>query len=313
MQKAKHAFGSSQNLQNALNQGVIDAYDILFLDGDTDSPKVGWVDSKGKIVVVPDKQADLTELETSVSELEKEVDAKANAEEVDAKVSALEAEVATKANAEEVDAKISTAVSDAVESAVENAVSDIGVSYEKIKYEVADVPVGTLVNFYEREIRIMCKSNAEWKLQSVGEGGDANSYYCIFKVYAPSDDAVGYIEHLDEQVDAEILTSFSTDEYGRRYQPTWLAIAKYNEITDSWDYYGTNSTVDKYIGWDYQIDWYNADGVMIASDNIRINLSNEECHNTVVPSYASSVLSDAKSYVDEQIAKSESTIEIVEF
>jgi hypothetical protein len=141
------------------------------------------------------------------------------------------------------------------------------------------------VNYGEKEIRIMCPADAEFAKQTVGAGGDANSYYVTFKTYAPDDSVVGYIEHLGDKVDDEILTSFSTDKYGRRYQPTWLAVAKYDETTDTWSYYGANSIEGKYIGWDYQIDWYNADGLMVASDSIRINLSNEDCHNNIKPYY----------------------------
>ena len=52
--KARHAFGNSANLESALNSGAIDAYDILFLDGDTE-PKVGWVDKNGVVRLVEDK------------------------------------------------------------------------------------------------------------------------------------------------------------------------------------------------------------------------------------------------------------------
>ena len=52
--KARHAFGQSANLEAALNSGAIDAYDILFLDGDTE-PKVGWVDKNGVIRIAEDK------------------------------------------------------------------------------------------------------------------------------------------------------------------------------------------------------------------------------------------------------------------
>lgn len=157
--------------------------------------------------------------------------------------------------------------------------------YEARKYDISGVPVGTLVNYGEKEIRIMCPNDVEFKKQAVGANGDANTYYATFKTYCPSDDVVGYIEHLGNQVDAEVLTDIKIDEYGRRYQPTWLGIAKYDEATGVWSYFGKNSTVDKFIGWDYQIDWYDADGVMIASDSIRINLSNEECHNIIRPYY----------------------------
>ena len=156
---------------------------------------------------------------------------------------------------------------------------------EQVKYEISAVPTGTLVNYGEKEIRVMCPANAEFVKQQVGAGGDANTYYMTFKTYAPSDAVTGYIEHLGDQVDAEILTNFSVDKYGRRYQASWLGLAKYDETTGVWNYYGKNSSASKYIGWDYQIDWYNADGVMIASDCIRINLSNEDCHVANMPYY----------------------------
>lgn len=49
--EAKHAFGSSENLSKALENGSIDKFDILLLDGDTD-PKIGWVDKDGEIKIV---------------------------------------------------------------------------------------------------------------------------------------------------------------------------------------------------------------------------------------------------------------------
>lgn len=49
--KARHAFGSSANVEQALKNNVIDEFDILFLDGDTDKPKLGWVDKNGQIVI----------------------------------------------------------------------------------------------------------------------------------------------------------------------------------------------------------------------------------------------------------------------
>ena len=52
--KARHAFGSSQNLEKALSSGTIDAFDILFLDGDTD-PKIGWVDRNGQIRIAQEE------------------------------------------------------------------------------------------------------------------------------------------------------------------------------------------------------------------------------------------------------------------
>lgn len=156
--------------------------------------------------------------------------------------------------------------------------------YVARKYDISGTPKGTLVNYGEKEIRVMCPADSEFTKQAVGVGGDANTYYMTFKTYAPQG-AVGYKEHLGNQSDSEILTDLKIDEHGRKYQPTWLGIAKFDEVTSVWSYYGKNSSVDKYIGWDYRIDWFDADGVMIATDSVRINLSNEDCHNNIKPYY----------------------------
>lgn len=189
-----------------------------------------------------------------------------------------------------------TSVAEQIGVASTSLLSEINKTEEKLKaisvgkkYEITNVPVGTLVDYREKEIRVMCPADATFTKQAVGEGGDANTYYMTFKTYAPNDNAVGYIEHINGQSDSEILTEFSTDEYGRRYQLTWLGVAKYDEVAGVWTYYGASSTVNKFIGWDYQIDWYDANGKIIASDSVRINLSNEECHNNIAPYYVSSI------------------------
>lgn len=185
-------------------------------------------------------------------------------------------------------------------------VDSIPYAYVARKYEVSNAPKGTLVNYGENEIRIMCPAGAEFTKQNVGTGGDANAYYMTFKVYAPSDDAVGYIEHLGDKSDSEILTTFSVDEYGRRYQPTWLSLAKHDAVTDTWTYCGKNSSFEKYVGWDYQIDWYDANGVMIGTDAVRINLSNESCHNNNKPYYIANYATTEKvAAIEESMKKAE--------
>lgn len=305
--KAKHAFGSSSGVESALQSKKIDAYDILFLDGDTENPKIGWIDKNGNPVILKDEKADLSELEADVEALESELSTKANAEEVEAKM-------ATKADSDEVNKKLNEIATESVAAAkaytdgkVEAALNEHLVK----NYEITDVPAGTLIDYRESEIRVMCPSNAEFTKQSVGAGGDSNCYYITLKTYAPSDDAVGYVEHLGNVVDNEILTSFSVDEYGRRYQQTWLAVAKYDN--DNWTYYGVNSSVNKYIGWDYQIDWYDNNGIMIASDCIRINLSNEKCHYAIEPYYVGSIKKEVDTKIEEIISEIESSYEIIEF
>lgn len=94
MNKAKHAFGQSADIEAAKQANKINAFDILFLDGDT-APKVGWLDSQGNTVIV-DHRADLSKVE---AELEAEIAAKANSEDV----KTLESQIATKADASEIE------------------------------------------------------------------------------------------------------------------------------------------------------------------------------------------------------------------
>ena len=320
--KAKHAFGSSSGVESAIKSGKIDAFDILFLDGDTDKPKIGWVDKKGNPVILKDEKADLSEVEADVEALEAEVAKKANAEEVNAELASkanaeeVEAKFATKADAAEVNEKLNKVATESVATAkaytdgkVEAAVKEHLVK----KFEISDAPDGTLVNINEREIRIMCPVNSEFAKQSVGTGGDPNCYYVTLKTYVFDNNVVGYRERLGNQFDSETLTDLKTDEYGRKYQLTWLALAKYDDTAGTWNYYGKNSSVNKYIGWDYEIDWYDANNEIIASDSIRINLSNEECHFVNEPYYVGKIMKEVDTKIEEKIAEVEAAYEVIEF
>lgn len=302
--KAKHAFGSRQNLEAALRSGAVDAYDILFLSSENEKPAIGWIDKNGNPIIV---ECDTVELENQIAELESELTTKANAEEIaeleselakkagTEEVSQLETELATKASAEEVNTKFGK-----IETALDD-VANATHTHEKVKYEIADVPTGTLVKINDGEIRVMCPKDATFTKQAVGASGNPNNYYMTFKTYVYNDNIVGYKEHLGEQVDAEILTDLKTDKYGRRYQPTWLTLAEYDESTDTWTYRGASSEVDKFVGWDYQIDFYDANGVMIASDSVRINLSNEDCHYAIKPYYGVSTTEEIETKVEEVV------------
>ena len=283
------AFGMLEDADSAIEQGLVDSYDVLLMKDANGKAHIGWADANGEKVLVTDEKADLTGLEeelaktnATVAEVDAEVDA------VNEKVSEVEAMVEAKAD--------------------ENAVA---VSYERIKFEIADVPIGTLVDYKESEIRVMCPSTTVWTKQAVGVGGDANTHYVTLKTYCSYDNAVGYKEVLSGNADPEILKDLKVDAYGRRYQPTWLGLAKYDEASDAWSYYGALSSKEKYIGWDYAIEWYDENDVLIAKDSVRINLSNEECHGAVEPSYIANILQEMKTYCNEVAATA--TIPVVEF
>lgn len=65
--KAKHAYGSRANLAAAIKAEKVDAYDILFLNGEDESPAIGWIDKDGNPVIVgcEEQVVKVTELPTS--------------------------------------------------------------------------------------------------------------------------------------------------------------------------------------------------------------------------------------------------------
>ena len=178
---------------------------------------------------------------------------------------------------------------------------DIPTTYG-VAYEISNKPTGTLVNYNGKEIRVMCPADTEWALQNVGEGGDSSKYYIGFKAYAPSSDINSFKESLSTTMTDQTMYYFEDNDFagidanGRKYSIVWLPVCKHND-DDTWTYYGANSTSDKLIGWNYCVEWYNASGVCVASDLIRINLANEDCVYSIEPYYMSKYVT-----TDEMIA-----------
>lgn len=173
--------------------------------------------------------------------------------------------------------------------------AEVQATAKMVDYEISHKPIATIVNHYDHEIRIMCPEDTEWTLQQPGVGADSNSYYIGFKAYAPSDDVISFKEDLAEIIDDPTMYYFEknefagTDEYGRKYSIVWLPVAAYDEDSNSWSYHGAKSSSEKYIGWYYSVEWYNAAGIKVAADTIRINLTNENCHANVEPFYVAVV------------------------
>lgn len=210
-----------------------------------------------------------------------------------------------------------TKVSEQIEEAVEKSEAKSAALYEEQKYEVSSSPVGTVVSYKNNEIRVMCPADTEWEHQASGENADPNSYYIGFKAYAPAN-AVSFKEDTKETVEDERIFYFENndfagiDSYGRKYSIVWLPVAKFDSATSTWSYYGSQSTKEKIIGFFYSVEWYDADGVMIDTDSIRINLTNESCHTYLTPYYVSIAEARAKAYADSIAAEALTEEEILE-
>lgn len=166
-----------------------------------------------------------------------------------------------------------------------DAIPDI---YVARKYMISSAPEGTLIDYREKEIRVMCPADTKWVFQNSGKEADSNLYYIGFKAYAP-DGAVSFKEDLAEIITDTKMYYFENndfagvDEHSRRFSIVWLPVAK--NVDGTWTYYGETSTKAKYVGWYYTVEWYDANEKLINSDTIRINLSNENCHNHIKSFY----------------------------
>ena len=175
------------------------------------------------------------------------------------------------------------------------------------KYVIGSVPEGTLVDFREKEIRVMCPEGTEFPKQQVGPGGNSNMYYMSLTSKAP-EGAVKLIEsdgNKTETIDLE----------GKNSKVIWLALA------NNGSYFGKTSSTKKYIGWTYTLKWLDENNKVIESDSFRINLANENCFNAMQPYHGFRVAEkaqlDAKAdktqleglatqlFVQEEIAKAQ--------
>lgn len=187
-----------------------------------------------------------------------------------------------------------TSVNDQILAAITASETKAAALYKKVKYEISSKPAGALVDYREKEIRVMCPADTQFELQNSGENADKSKYYIGFKAYAPAG-AVSFKEDLKTPIADPEMYYFEgndfagVDAYGRKYSIVWLPVAKHND-DDTWTYYGTGSKAGKYVGWYYSVEWYDADGKMIEADTIRINLTNEACHTTVEPFFMGSMV-----------------------
>lgn len=103
-------------------------------------------------------------------------------------------------------------------------------SYKEIKYEVKKPSDKVLVDYRDKEIRIMFPEDMEWTLQNVGAEGNSNMYYFEFRAYAP-EGAVSFKEDDKKVIEDTTMYYFEgnkfagIDEFGRKFSRMYLAAA----------------------------------------------------------------------------------------
>ena len=146
------------------------------------------------------------------------------------------------------------------------------------KYEVLPIE-GMLIQYRDGEIRLNTQRVVP-SLQQVGATGNPNMYYATFRAFAP-EGATQCKEGLNGAMDAG-YSELSTDAYGRKYATIWAAIANTVDGGATWSKWGNTSTLDKYLGFYYHFEWYKGD-VLIGKDKVRVILTNDACHDDLVP------------------------------
>lgn len=161
-QKARHAFGALENIDNAIERGVVDSYDILFVKDSGGKPYVGWIDKDGSKVIVQEdeKVVHVTELPTENGDdkviyiLNNEgyiwdsVGKKCVPLAKSADLQALETEIANKVDEVTVNQKIEEKLNGTVDAKISDAVNTANTyTDEKIEEKLASVGTIEIVEF----------------------------------------------------------------------------------------------------------------------------------------------------------------------
>ena len=160
--------------------------------------------------------------------------------------------------------------------ATEDYVNNIANTY---KYEVLPI-AGMFVQYNDNEVRVNTEHVDIDSLpaQNAGDGSSNAYYYMTFRAYAPNG-ATSVIEGQNDTMDAE-HSELTADKFGRKYTTIWAAIA--NKAGNAWSKFGDRSTIDKYLGFYYNFHWYKDDD-LISKEKVRVILTNDACHNDLVP------------------------------
>lgn len=136
--RARHAFGALEKIDDALSAGTIDSFDILFVKDASGNPYVGWIDKDGNKVILENKTQIVRVDELPITDGDRDVvyiynnegyiwdgtqcvslSKSADLTTLETQVSTLETQISGKVDA----ATVQTMVDTAVEAAIEEATS----------------------------------------------------------------------------------------------------------------------------------------------------------------------------------------------
>ena len=189
----------------------------------------------------------------------------------------------------------------------------VNLELNKEPYGIVDgwLPEGSVVDFREKEIRILCPATTQWVKTG---GGDTDKCYIGIKAYAPNETVMKFKEDWGHPIGdptmwelTDVDAGTGVDPDGRRYSVFWVPAATQSP-DGTWVYTGKDSAEGNFKGKDYAVEWYTADDKLVASDHIRINFSNEACHSSVLPFY-SGELGGGDTYDDSELVERVERIE----
>ena len=195
---------------------------------------------------------------------------------------------------------------------VQTAVDNLGTITPKQKYEVLPF-AGALINYTDTEVRVNTQhvDINSLPVQNAGDGSSSTYYYITFIAYAP-EGATRVLEGQGDVMDTE-YSYLATDRYGRKYTTIWAAIAKRSGNT--WIKYGDMSFdadhKDKYLGFYYNFHWYKEDS-LIGMDKVRLILTNDACHNDLVPDAVARRIYDKTSSLNNDLVNITKLVQNIE-
>lgn len=156
--------------------------------------------------------------------------------------------------------------------------------------EITSWPAGSHITYGEDYIRI-CASNdqSSYKLQDVGEGGNANTYYGDIRFYYP--EGAVKVKHVTwntnnsaPDMSGEEMCLIAeehpgVDENGRKFILDWLPFAYYTAENGVWTAYGWNKPFGEYAKMFNRLQWFDENNNLLRDDYIEFQYATDETFN----------------------------------